>query len=233
MIGRTFADEILADEILTGALAGYDIRRAASSDCSIKILTNADLVIVGPDGSMTRGVVVLCQRIRAYCPNAVVVVAHADSSIDTVAILDAGSDDCIDFRDKREGLSRVSAAIRRACRSSALGEPAYGSTVVSRAGLQIDPKERSVKMHEKNVSLTRREFDLLYHLASRPGTVMSRGRLMREVWRVPADENLKPNLGRTVDTHVSLLRSKLGDRRWIETVRGVGFCFSGRPPAQD
>ncbi|MFK4227995.1 winged helix-turn-helix domain-containing protein, partial [Streptomyces sp. NPDC019890] len=60
------------------------------------------------------------------------------------------------------------------------------------------------------------EFDLLYHLASRPDTVVSRKELMARVWGDTWSR-------RTVDTHVCSLRSKLGSADWVITVRGVGF----------
>jgi DNA-binding response OmpR family regulator len=68
------------------------------------------------------------------------------------------------------------------------------------------------------VDLTRKEFDLLHLLASQPGTVMPRRQLMAQVW-----DDTWSHRGRTIDTHVSSLRGKLGSSSWIITVRGVGF----------
>ncbi len=64
--------------------------------------------------------------------------------------------------------------------------------------------------------MTRKEFDLLQLLAAQPETVITRDRLMQEVWAGSWSR-------RTVDTHVSSLRAKLGSREWIVTVHGVGF----------
>ncbi|MBM3679345.1 MAG: winged helix-turn-helix domain-containing protein, partial [Actinobacteria bacterium] len=68
------------------------------------------------------------------------------------------------------------------------------------------------------LGLTTREFDLLALLSSEPGTVIGRERLLREVWRT---EWFGPT--KTIDVHVASLRKKLGDSRWIETIRGVGL----------
>ena len=70
----------------------------------------------------------------------------------------------------------------------------------------------------RELALTTKEFDLLALLASDPGAVVDRERLLREVWNT---EWFGPT--KTVDVHVASLRKKLGDRRWIETVRGVGL----------
>ena len=73
-------------------------------------------------------------------------------------------------------------------------------------------------MHERRVPTTAKEFDLLRTLASRPADVHTRKALMAGVWhcdaRVPS---------RTLDTHVSSLRAKLGSKNWILNVRGVGY----------
>ena len=72
--------------------------------------------------------------------------------------------------------------------------------------------------------MTTKEFDLLALLASEPGAVVSRQRILREVWDT---EWLGPT--KTVDVHVASLRKKLGDPAWIETVRGIGLRLVPRP----
>ena len=66
--------------------------------------------------------------------------------------------------------------------------------------------------------LTPKEFDLLALLASDPGAVVSRAKILEQVWQTNWFGSAK-----TVDVHVAALRRKLGDAGWIETVRGVGF----------
>ncbi|MYU24691.1 response regulator transcription factor [Streptomyces sp. SID8352] len=84
--------------------------------------------------------------------------------------------------------------------------------------VRLDPRTRKVFAHGAEIRVTRKEFDLLAMLIEEPGTVVERGQIMSRVW----DENWYGST-RTLDVHVGSLRSKLGDARWIETVRGVGY----------
>ncbi|WP_432194916.1 response regulator transcription factor [Streptomyces sp. bgisy027] len=88
-----------------------------------------------------------------------------------------------------------------------------------RAGpIQLDPRTRKVFVRGEEIRITRKEFDLLTMLLEEPGTVVARQEIMSRVW----DENWFGST-RTLDVHVGSLRTKLGDTRWIETVRGVGY----------
>jgi DNA-binding response OmpR family regulator len=88
--------------------------------------------------------------------------------------------------------------------------------------LVVSPERREVRVDGREVELTPREFALLRHLAERPGIVISRDRLLEEVWdRREAEES------RTVDVHVAQLRAKLGRPELIRTVRGVGYKALG------
>ena len=84
--------------------------------------------------------------------------------------------------------------------------------------VSIDPGRRRVKRSRRDVHLTPTEFDLLYHLASRPGIVHTREQLLSEVWGYS-----DPAGARTVDSHVRGLRKKLGPNL-IRTVHGVGYA---------
>ena len=79
-------------------------------------------------------------------------------------------------------------------------------------------RARRARLGERELELTLKEFDLLALLASDPGTVFSRQRILEAVWDTHWYGHTK-----TIDVHVAALRRKLGDPRWIETVRGVGF----------
>jgi DNA-binding response OmpR family regulator len=91
-------------------------------------------------------------------------------------------------------------------------------------GLEIDLGGRRATLEGAPLALTRTEFDLLALLAAEPGTVVSRQRILREVWDT---EWFGPT--KTVDVHVASLRKKLGDPAWIETVRGVGLRLVPKP----
>ena len=92
--------------------------------------------------------------------------------------------------------------------------------------LRLDRDRRSVTLAGAELDLTRREFELLELLLSEAGSVVTRERLIDEVWDVNWFGSTK-----TLDVHVSSLRRKLGDHsadpRFIHTVRGVGFRFAG------
>jgi DNA-binding response OmpR family regulator len=90
--------------------------------------------------------------------------------------------------------------------------------LLSAGPLSLDARTRRVLLHDAEVPVTRREFDLLALLIEEPGTVRRRQDIMARVW----DENWFGST-RTLDVHVGSLRSKLGNREWIETVRGIGY----------
>ena len=85
-------------------------------------------------------------------------------------------------------------------------------------GLELDERARRVVLDGVELSLTPKEFDILAALVRDPGAVISRRRLLEEVWQTTWYGSAK-----TIDVHVGALRRKLGDPGWIETVRGVGF----------
>jgi DNA-binding response OmpR family regulator len=86
--------------------------------------------------------------------------------------------------------------------------------------LEVDLRSRSALLHGQELSLTPKEFDLLALLASDPGAVFERRRILQEVWGTSWQ-----GAGKTVDVHVASLRKKLGDPAWIETLRGVGLVL--------
>jgi DNA-binding response OmpR family regulator len=115
-------------------------------------------------------------------------------------------------------MARIEAVSRRVYGQS----PALRS--ISLCPLQIDAKSREVRLNDRAVSVTAKEFDLLYALASQPERVISRKDLMVQVWDT---EEIASS--RTIDTHVSSLRAKLGASEWIITVRGVGYRIGYGP----
>jgi len=112
----------------------------------------------------------------------------------------------------RELVARIRAVSRR---TSSVGDGARPQQIGS---LEIDRRRRRVHIDDEEVALTPKEFDLLACLADEPGTVITRERLLSEVW----DPHWYGPT-RTLDVHVASVRKKLGDPRWVETVRGVGF----------
>jgi DNA-binding response OmpR family regulator len=110
-----------------------------------------------------------------------------------------------------ELLGRVRAVLRRSD-----GRPAMGALRVGE--LALDPATRLVKVGDRPVQLSAKEFALLHALARQPTRVYSKAELLRDVWGY-----LSPGQTRTVDAHACRLRKKLGGPRWIVSVRGVGY----------
>src|SRR5690606_24191360 len=133
------------------------------------------------------------------------------TELDRVLGLQAGADDyVVKPYGFRELMARIEAVMRRTHRHHGKGN------VLLHGPLRIDASLREVSVHGRRIEVTRKELDLLCLLASFPDTVIPRKRIMNEVWGDTWSR-------RTVDTHVSSLRNKLGRSDWIITVRGVGF----------
>lgn len=191
---------------------GYDVHRADTGTCALKMHHRADLVLLDLELPDLDGLEV-CRGIRAASDTPIIVVTARGTELDRVLGLQAGSDDyLVRPYGLRELMARIEAVMRRANPMSWAGRN------ISHGPLHIDVTTREVRVDGHLVSVTRKEFDFLHLLASRPETVFSRKQIMSRVW----DAELT-RFSRTIDTHASSLRNKLGASTWIVTVRGVGF----------
>ncbi len=167
----------------------------------------------------------VCKRLRAQSSVPIIMLTARDDEFDKVLGLELGADDYITKPFSiREFRSRVRALLRRAV---AL-RPEPGETpIVSVGGVEMDVARREVRVDGRPIQLTYVEFELLRALATRPGVVQSRQRLLEALWG--GAEYREP---RTIDVHVRHLREKLepdpSEPRYIQTVRGVGYRFSER-----
>ena len=173
-----------------------------------------DLMLPGMDG------LTVCRRIRELSDVPILVLTARGEEADRVMGLELGADDYLPKPfSARELLARIRAMVRRA-RGQA-GPPA-GVLRVGR--LTLDAAARVATLDGRVVLLTSYEFDLLRALASRPGRVISRERLMEL-----ARGSMEEAFDRSIDGHVSRLRQKLGDAprnpRLLKTVRGVGYVL--------
>ncbi len=182
-----------------------------------------DLVLLDvmlPDGSGYD----VCRELRRDSSVPIIMLTARGEETDRIVGLELGADDYIvkPFS-AREVAARIRAVLRRAGAPEPSGED---SSPLDVGELRLDPARRSVALTGTELELTRREFDLLELLMREAGAVVSRERLIDEVWDVNWFGSTK-----TLDVHVSSLRRKLGDDsaspRFIHTVRGVGFRFSG------
>ncbi|WP_413755364.1 response regulator transcription factor [Streptomyces sp. MMBL 11-3] len=162
----------------------------------------------------------LLRMLRAVSPVPVIIATARDDEAEIVRGLDAGADDYVV---KPFTAAQLEARIRAVLRRGAGAREPVGATVVG--DLRIDPGTREATLAGAVLDLTPREFDLLHHLASRAGQVVTKRELLTEVWQVPYG-----SADKTVDVHLSWLRRKLGesaqDPRYLHTVRGVGVRLS-------
>jgi DNA-binding response OmpR family regulator len=197
---------------------GYVAERVATGAAALQQYRKVDLLLIDLDLPDLDGVE-LCRHIRSVCDVAIIVVTARDTEIDRVLSLRSGADDYVV---KPCSLAELSARVEAVMRRVRL-QPFVPEGAITIGSLHIDHPTREVRLDGRTIELTRKEFDLLYLLASRPDNVFSRRQIMTQVW---GDSEAKyGKYGRTIDTHISSLRGKLGSSRWITTVRGVGFRF--------
>ncbi len=166
----------------------------------------------------------LARELRARSQVPIIMLTARGSEIDRVVGLELGADDYVV---KPFAAAEVIARIRAVLRRSRQHEPARTRLTVG--DVEVDIAARRVWLSGAELTLTRKEFDLLARLARSAGEVVSREDLMSDVW----DENWFGST-KTLDVHMTALRRKLGEDpaapRHIQTVRGVGFRFA---PAQE
>jgi two-component system response regulator RegX3 len=150
-------------------------------------------------------------RSRSRVP--IIMMTARSEEIDIVVGLEIGADD---YLVKPFGFRQLLARIRAVTRRTDAAPEAGDDLVAGR--LAVDVPARLARLEGRELDLTPREFDLIALLASRPGVVVERDTIFREIWGGEWFGSPK-----TIDVHVAALRRKLGDARWIETSRSVGF----------
>ncbi|MFI8370352.1 response regulator transcription factor [Streptomyces sp. NPDC085466] len=192
---------------------GYHVRGVGTGSEALKHLARADIVLLDIELPDMDGLEV-CRAIRAAGDTPVIAFSRRDNELDRVLALQAGADDCVvKTCGSREVIARIGAVLRRVH-----PQTADAPQSISLRPLYIDGRSREVRLAGRLVEMTSKEFELLYALASTPERVVSRKELMAKVWE--ADRVAS---SRTIDTHVSSLRAKLGSSKWIVTVHGVGY----------
>jgi DNA-binding response OmpR family regulator len=194
------------------------VARAAEQEPDVVVL---DVMLPGFDGHE------VCRRLQAQRPVPVLMLTARDEESDILVGLGVGADDYLTkpFR-MREVVARVAALLRRVERAAELAAIRDGAPLTV-GDLVVDPGTRRTTVAGEPVHLTPTEFDLLVCLAHEPGHVLTRERLLAEVWDW-ADPGLARGGTRTVDSHVKALRAKIGSQR-IRTVHGVGYALEPGP----
>jgi two-component system response regulator ResD len=173
-----------------------------------------DILLPGIDG----WTVARALRKRGEVP-LILLTSRTDES-DRVLGFEIGADDYVPKPfSPRELVGRIKAVLRR----TQAGALSRSQQVLHYRELSIDPTSRTVEKDARPIELTRREFDLLWHLASNPGRVYTRDALYESVWEDEAYGDLH-----TLEVHINRLRAKLEAApgpRYLVTVRGVGYKF--------
>ena len=208
-------DDAIAQPMARGLeREGFEVARAttgaaalAASDYDLVLL---DLGMPDMDGFA------ICHQLRARSTVPIIVVSARGDEADRVVGLELGADDyLVKPFGFRELVARIRAVSRRV---GDRGQDDDSSEVTSIGVLTIDSRTHRVVMNDEELSLTPKEFDLLALLAEEPGALFTRSTILERVWDPHWYGPTK-----TLDVHVATLRKKLGDPRWVQTVRGVGF----------
>ena len=205
-------EDAIADPLAEGLRReGFTVTRAATGAEALAA-SESDVVLLDLRLPDIDGLDV-CRKIRERSDVPIIVVTARGEEADRVVGLELGADDYVV---KPFGIRELIARIRAVTRRGRGAAPE--ADIVQVGELELDGRARRVRLGSHELELTPKEFDLLTALARDPGAVLSRRRLLEEVWETSWYGSTK-----TIDVHVAALRRKLGDPDWIETVRGIGF----------
>ena len=173
-----------------------------------------DVMLPGDDG------LTILQKLKSSAKTKdipVIIVTAKGAEYDKVIGLDAGADDYVTKPfGMMELISRIKAVLRRTKKENEAEQIVIGS-------LKMNLERHEVKVNEQSIPLTLKEFEVLRKLMKNQGNVLTRERLLTEIWGYDFVGET-----RTVDVHIRTLRQKLGDAgELIETVRGVGYRVGG------
>jgi two-component system response regulator MprA len=196
---------------------GYEVRTAGDGvealDAAAEFIP--DLVVLDLGLPRLDGIEV-CRQLRADGDVPILILTARTETDDRVTGLDSGADDyLVKPFERQEFLARIRALLRR--------RPPRGSASLSVGDLTLNPDTREVKRGDREIELTNREFELLEYLMRNERLVVSRERLLDEVWGY--DPMAATN---TIDVFISNLRRKLeaaGEPRLLHTKRGAGYVL--------
>ncbi|MET0187818.1 DNA-binding response OmpR family regulator [Pseudonocardia sediminis] len=206
-------DDVLGDALRrTLTAAGYSARRVGSGAEALAALADDPDVVLLDMGLPDRDGLGVCREIRERSRVPILAITGRGDVAARVQGLRSGADDyLVKPVSTDELLARIEAVLRRSTGAAV-------AAVVAVGDVEVDLDRRVVTAAGETVAVTRKEFDLLAALARREGAVVERAELLEQVWGT-ADASA----ARTLEAHVASLRSKLGARDVVATVRGVGY----------
>ena len=196
---------------------GYEVRTSGDGVDALDVATGfvPDIVVLDLGLPHLDGVEV-CRRLRAESDVPILMLTARTETEDRVSGLDSGADDYLAKPfERQELLARIRALLRR--------RPPRGAASLEVGDLTLNPDTREVKRGEREMELTNREFELLEFLMRNERLVVSRERLLDDVWGY--DPTAATN---TIDVFISNLRRKLeagGEPRLLHTKRGAGYVL--------
>ncbi len=195
---------------------GYEVEIASDGRDGLEILKSRpfDVVLLDIMLPSINGFEVL-RRLRLFSTVAVIMLTAKDDVIDKVMGLDGGADDYIT---KPFAIEELLARIRMALRK----HKSNASNILSYKELSVDVEKYKVLLENKEVELTKKEFDLLVILLQNKNRVCTRESLLEKVWGYTYDGTTN-----AVDVYIRHLRMKIevDDRKVIQTIRGVGYVI--------
>ena len=216
-------DEVAIQELIRFNLeqSGFETEVAGDGIAALEMFESyrpdlivLDLMLPGKDGYD------VCKEIRRTSNVPIIMLTAKETELERVLGLELGADDYITKPfSPLELVARIKAVLRRANSQETHDENEYR---VGNIFLQVDTRE--VKVNNKRVNLTRKEFDLLHIFMQQVGKVLTREVLLQKVWGYEYEGET-----RTVDVHIRHLRRKLGPEgeTRIETIHGVGYKLRG------
>lgn len=207
--------EVNSFDVETAADGITGLEKALNDDFSLVLL---DIMLPGMDG------LEVCQKVREKKDIPIIMVSAKKEDLDKIKGLGYGADDYIvkPFSPS-ELVARVIAHISRYERLTAKQKETQIQTIEI-DGLKLDGKSRRAFIGDKEIILTNKEFDLLYHLANSPDTVFSKEELFNEIWQYDSIGETS-----TVTVHVNRIRDKIKEidpsLDFIHTVWGKGYRF--------
>ncbi len=180
--------------------------------------SNVDLILLDVMMPEMSGLDV-CREVRKTHTTPIIMLTAKGEEIDKIVGLELGADDYIvkPFS-PREVIARIKAVLRRAD-----DQPAVQSTSIHYDGLDINLNNYSVRINGESIPFTPKEVEILYLLASHPGQVYNREKILETIWGLEYNGD-----SRTVDTHIKRIRQKVtfDNASWsIQTIYGVGYKF--------
>ncbi|MGN0605387.1 MAG: response regulator transcription factor [Oscillospiraceae bacterium] len=198
---------------------GYSVEEADNGMTAVDMAKNNNFDLIIMDVMMPRlDGFSACKEIKKYKNIPVIMLSARGEEYDKLFGFEIGIDDYVvkPFSPK-ELMARVKAVIKR---NSSAGVSVSSDRCIFE-GLEIDMAGREVYVNSEKVSMTPKEYDLLFYLVKNKNIALSRDKLLEEVWGYDffGDD-------RTVDTHIKMLRNSLGEyRKFIVTLRGMGYKF--------